>query len=92
MPDERVAGGAIARDDIHDARRKADFVAKFGESKSGEWRELRGLKHDSISSGERRSNFPRQHQQRKIPRNDLADDSAGLVTGEFLGEKLGQPA
>src|SRR5438270_120239 len=40
------------------------------------------------SAGQRRSDFPRQHQQRKIPGNHLPDNSAGLMIGEFLIQQL----
>src|SRR4029077_18029455 len=60
----------------------------FSKGQSGERGELRGLKHHGVAGGERGGNLPRQHEQGKIPRNDLTNDTAGLVTGKFLCEEL----
>ncbi len=88
MCDERFAGRAVAGDDVHDAGGRSDFLANVREGQRGERSEFRGLQDDGISGGKRRRDFPRQHEQRKIPRNDLADDAAGGVTGKFLIEEL----
>jgi len=55
-------------------------------------REFRRLQDDRITGSKRGSDFPSQHEQRKIPRDDLTDHAARDVTGEFLLEQLSQPA
>ena len=39
------------------------------------------LKHDATTGGERGAEFPRGHQQREIPRDDLANDADGFAGG-----------
>ena len=67
---------------------QAHFLANFGEGQRGQRRELRGFEDDCIAGGQRRRNFPGQHQQRKVPRNDLPDHAAGGVSGKFLLQQL----
>ena len=57
--------------------------SEFGEQQRGERGELGGLQHHRVAERERRRDLPGQHQQRKIPRNDLADDADRAVVGEF---------
>src|SRR5258708_6249316 len=85
---ERFACRAISGDDVHDAGGQSGFLANLGESERRQRRKFRGLQHDGVSGGERGSNLPRQHEQRKIPRNDLAYNAARGVSGKFLFEQL----
>ena len=73
---------AEAGDDVDDAFRNSSVEKNFAEAKSGERRLFGGFEDDAISSGERRREFPRGHEQRKIPRNDLADDADRLAQRE----------
>ena len=68
--------------------RQARLLADFGKGERRERRELRRLQHNGVSRRQRRSNLPRQHQQRKIPRNNLPDNSARHILGKFLFQKL----
>ena len=88
MLDQRLAGRAVAGDDVDHAGGQARFLANFREGQRRQRREFRGLQHDGVSGRQCRRNLPRQHQQRKIPRNDLPDDAAGHVLGKFLLQKL----
>jgi hypothetical protein len=54
----------------------------------GERRELRGLQHDGVSGGERRSDLPGEHQQREIPWDDLAAHADGLVVRKFVAKEF----
>ncbi|MPL73764.1 hypothetical protein SDC9_19570 [bioreactor metagenome] len=38
-----------------------------------------GLHHHAVAGGQRRGEFPRRHQDREVPRDDLADDAERLV-------------
>ena len=40
---------------------------------------LGGLQHHAVSRGQRRRELPRRHQDREVPRDDLADDAERLV-------------
>jgi len=76
---ERFAGRAVAGDNVHYAGRQAHFVTDLREGESGERRKLGGLQDHCVAGGQGRSDFPGQHEQRKIPGDDLADDTQGLV-------------
>ncbi len=76
--DQRRAGRAVAGDDVDDAGRQPDLDADLGEGERGQRRELGRLQHDGVSCGQRRRDLPRQHQQREVPRDDLAADADRL--------------
>ena len=61
---------------------------EFSESKSRKRRVLGGLDDDRISSGQRRSDLPREHQQREVPRNHLSNDATGGVACELALQQL----
>ncbi len=88
MLHQRFAGRAVAGDNVDDSWRQSNFRADFGEGQRGQRRELRRLEHDGVARGQRRRNLPGQHQQRKIPGNDLANDAARRVSGKFLMQQL----
>ncbi len=71
MRDQRRAGRAIAGDDVDDARRQPRLDADRGEGERSQRRELGRLQHDCIAGRERRRDLPGEHQEGKIPRNDL---------------------
>ena len=88
MLDQRLARRSVAGHDVHHTRWQFDLAANFGKGQRGQRRELRGLKNNRVSGGQRRRDLPRQHQQRKIPRNDLSHYAAGGVTRKLLLQKL----
>ena len=88
MFDERLAGLGVARENVEHARRQTHFHRQLGKCERGERRIFCRLDDDRISRCQRRSDLPRKHQQRKIPRNDLANHAAGLVVGKLGFEKL----
>ena len=78
--DQRRAGDrAIAGDDVHDAWRQIERFENLGEHQRGERRLLGRLQHHGAPGGQRRRQLPRGHQQRIVPRDDLADDADGLA-------------
>ena len=85
---QRFARRTVAGNDVDDARRQSDFRADLGKGQRGQRRELRGLEHHRVARGQRRRNLPGQHEQRKIPGNDLPNDAARGVSGKFLIEQL----
>src|SRR5258707_9505998 len=86
---QRLAGYAVAGDDIHYARRQTNFGAQLGERQRRQRSVLRGLQHYGVSGRQRWSNFPGQHQQWKIPGNNLSDNAASNVSRKFLVQQLG---
>ena len=80
---------AVAGDDVDDARRQAGLDADFGEGERGERREFGGLQHHRIAAGERRRDLPGEHQQRKVPRDDLTADAHRLGAGKLAGDQRG---
>ena len=80
--EHRVARGAArTRDDVHDP---GGNVAgdDFGEMQKGERGGRGWLDHDRVPGGERRSELPRAHEEREVPRNDLTHDADRLVQDE----------
>src|SRR6266849_9351434 len=88
MFDERFAGGPVASHNVDYARGQCDFLTDFREQQRRERRKLSRLQDDRVPSRESRRNFPCQHEQRKIPRNDLSHNAARDVLGKFLFEQL----
>src|SRR5262249_10824622 len=65
-----------------------DFLADLREGQRSERSEFGRLQDHRISGSESGRDFPGEHQQRKIPGNDLADNAARDVTGKFLRDQL----
>ena len=78
MIDQRLAGFAGAGDDVDDAVGQFGLLENFGEMHRGDAGGLGGFEDAGISAGERGREFPRRHEQREIPRNDLAGDAERL--------------
>src|SRR5690606_2300850 len=89
--DERLARATVARDDVHDAGGQANLLAQLRETQRRERRELGGLEYHRVPHGQCRRDLPREHEQREVPRDDLADDADGLVSGELGARELRPP-
>ena len=74
---------AHAVDDVQHARRDkvADQIHQVQDRRRGL---LRRLEHDRVARSQRRGELPRGHEQREVPRNDLADHTERLV--EVVGD------
>jgi len=88
MLHQGFAGGAVPGDDVDDTSGQSRFLAEFGENERCERSKFGGLQNHRVSCRQRGRDFPRQHEKRKIPGNNLADDAAGFVAGELLLEQL----
>ncbi len=73
--DERGARRAVAGDDVDDAGRQLGLAHDVAEEERGQRRRLGRLEHDGVARGERRRDLPGKHQQREVPRDDLAGDA-----------------
>ncbi len=79
MPRERIArGAAIALHHVEEPGRHTGLHGQFGEPDGRVRRQLGRLEHDGIAGRQRRTDFPRHHDQRKIPRRDCAHHAVGL--------------
>ena len=78
VADQRGAGRAVAGDDVHDAVRQLGLLADLGQQQRGQRRRLGRLEHRGVAARERRGELPGGHQQREVPRHDLADDAHRL--------------
>jgi hypothetical protein len=87
--DDGFAHAAVAGDDVDHAGRHAGLLADLGEQQRAQRGELGRLEDDGVTGGQRRGDFPGQHQQREVPRHDLADHADGAVVGEFFRLQLG---
>ena len=83
-----LARPSIARNNVDHARRQLRLHANFRKRQRRQRRKLRRLQHHRISRRQRRSNLPRQHQQRKIPRNNLPHHSARHILGKLRLQNL----
>ena len=89
--DDVRAGVARAGDDVDDPRREAGVLEDGAEFHGRDGGGLGGLEDDGVSAGEGGGDFPRQHEEGEIPRDDLADDAergegaAGCGVVEFVG-------
>ena len=77
--DELGARAPVAGDDVDDAGGEVGLLADLGQQQRGQRRRLGRLQDRGVAGGERRRELPRRHQQREVPRHDLADDAARLV-------------
>src|SRR4051812_44484583 len=75
MGDQRHPGLTGSRDDVDDPGWQVGLAADIGEQESAEGRGRGGLEDDSVAGGERRGDLPREHQKRKVPRDDLRGDA-----------------
>ena len=57
-------------------------IANLGKRQRSQRRILGRLDHDCVAGGQRRRHLPRKHQQRKIPRDNLAHHAARGVAAE----------
>ena len=70
---QRGAGGlAEAGDDVDHAVGDAGLGDQLGQPQRGQRRLLGGLEHHGAAGRQRRAELPRRHQQREVPRDDLA--------------------
>ncbi len=72
--------------DVDNAFGKFRFLENLREAHRGDAGGLGGFDHNGIAAGERGGDFPRSHEQRKVPRDDLADDAEGF--GGAAGESV----
>ena len=75
MIDERAASFARAGHDVNHAFGQLRLLKNFGQMQSGDRVVSAGLRTHGVSAGKCGREFPRRHQQRKIPGNDLAGDA-----------------
>jgi hypothetical protein len=90
MLDDRLPRRAVAGDDVDDALRQPGLPADIGEKQRGERGVFCGFQDHRVSRGERGRDLPRQHQEREVPRDDLAADAERFMVQEFLCKKLRQ--
>src|SRR5262249_59731166 len=65
-----------------------DFMADLSERKRSEWSKFSGLENNRVARRQRRRDLPRQHQQWKVPGNDLTDHTASRVIRKVLRQQL----
>ncbi len=83
MFDQMFSRRAVAGYDVEHTGRQARLSRNLREAERGQWREFGGLQDHRVSGGEGGRDFPRHHQEREIPRDDLSDDTDRHVAGEF---------
>ncbi|AEK62022.1 hypothetical protein CFU_2194 [Collimonas fungivorans Ter331] len=81
--DQRRTGGAVAGNHVKHAGRQPGLHRQLGKQQCAQRREFRRLEHYRIAQRQRGRDLPGQHQQGKIPGNDLADHSQRRLVGKF---------
>ena len=77
---EGGAGGrAVAGHDVDDAVGEAGFLGQRRHAQGRQRRLLGRLQDDGVAGRQGRAPLPRLHQQREVPRDDLADDADRFV-------------
>jgi hypothetical protein len=64
-------------------------TAGFGQGQCGEWRELRRLQNHRVARRQGWRDLPCQHEQREVPRDDLAAHAHGAIALELGFRELG---
>ncbi len=76
---QRFTGfAAVAVNHVQHARRQ-QVADDFHQHQNAQRGLLGRLEHDAVTSRQRGGQFPRGHQQREVPRNDLTNDAQRLV-------------
>ena len=78
MVDDGRAGVAESGDDVDHTFGQVGFGENLRQVHGGDGRGLGRLKHAGVSAGQGGSEFPRGHEQREIPRDDLSGHAEGL--------------
>ena len=78
-------------DDIHDSRGESGLFAKLREEQCRKGSPLCRFENHGVATGQCGSDFPCEHQQGKIPRNDLSADSPGLGIRMTFFKNVGPP-
>lgn len=78
-----------ARDDVDNTLGEASFLDQLTHVQTRERGLLSGLDDNGVTSGKRRGDLPRPHEDGEIPRNDLTADTNGLVAGVGEGLRVG---
>ena len=73
------AGLAVAGEHVQRALRQPGLERELAEAQRGQRRLLGRLQDDRAAGRERRRDLPGRHQQREVPRDDLAADADGLA-------------
>ena len=74
---------AVAVHHVQHARRQ-DVADQVHQHREAQRRVGGRLDHHAVAAGQRRRHLPRRHQQREVPRDDLADDAHRLP--EVIGD------
>ena len=77
----RSGGLAEAGYHVHHAVRHAGLGDEPGQAQRGQRGLLGGLEDHAVAGSERRTELPRGHQQREVPRDDLPDHAERLAQG-----------
>ena len=88
MIDERGPRASVPGDDVEHAVGQPCLLGELGEQQRGERGVLGRLEDDAVAERDRGRDFPSKHQQREIPRHDLADDAERRPPGELGVLKL----
>ncbi len=79
-----TGNSAKAREDVDDSGRETSLLDQVGENQSGQRGLLSGLEDNGVAGGQGGADLPSQHQQRKVPGDDLAADTNLCISVSLL--------
>src|SRR5258708_19641014 len=91
MVDDPFTDFAVASNNIDYTRRQTNFVADFRELERCNRGEFGGLHHNRIAHCQPGRNFPGQHEEREVPRENLPDPPDRTVIATLRPHQLRPP-
>ena len=88
MGNNHLAHSAITGDNVNHTLRQSSLTANVSKKQRRQRSILRRLQHHRVAHRQRRRDFPRQHQQREVPRNDLSTHPKRLRIGQLTLHQL----
>ena len=83
------AGVTVTGYDVQNTGRQTRIVAHLGKIKCAQARVLSWFQYDGVTRRQGRRHFPGQHEQRKIPRNDLTDHAERFRLWQLFFDESG---
>lgn len=89
MFNDGFADGTIAGNDVDHSGGEVNGLANFGEEEGGEGGEFGRFEDDGVSGGEGGGNLPAEHEEWKVPGDDLPAHTNWLIVLVLFGGDFG---
>ncbi len=88
MPHNRFARLVTTSDDVDQSGRESSFGRDLCKQQGGQRRGRGRFDHNRVPHRQSGGYLPCQHQQRKVPRNNLPHNADGLIVGQLAAHDL----